>query len=172
VPVAGTPFGTHKIVLPVFLVNMGSLNPDGLFRQVNASIDDDLIGSGDDLVGSHIILPYFNDTVAFIQLLPAIGGIVVNDIPLSVIVEEKRWVNPVESQFYRVTPSFEGIFCLYHNIPKASRKLRGNHVKGIVVRIVQNLRCINSGADSAIVHNQLRFPVEYVADLCPVYQIF
>ncbi len=172
VPSSGTSFGTHQVILPVFLVDMRRLNPDRFLRKINATIHNNLIGSGDDLVVLHIIIPYFDDPVAVIQLLSGVGGIVMNHIAFPIFIKKEGGINSVKCQLDGVTPSFPGILGFHDHVPKAPRELGGDHIKGVVEGIVYDLGRINAGADAAVVHLQLGSAVKDMADLFPVHQIF
>ena len=171
-PASCTTFGAHQIVFSVSFVNVRCFNPDWLFAKIHATINYHFIGSGNYLIFFQIVFPNLYHAVTIVQLLTFIGRIVVNHISFSIFVEENGRIYTIKIQLYRVAPTCKRIFCFHNNIAKPTRKLRGYHIKSVVMFVVTNGWRINSGADSGIEHFQLRFSFEHMPYLFPVDQIF
>ena len=77
------------------------------------------------------------------------------DVGFSIVIEENIRIDTFEIQFDWVTPSFHRVFGFYHHISHSSRELGGNHIEGIIVRIVSYGRCIYAGTDTGIFHFEL-----------------
>ncbi len=155
VPVASTSFGTHKVVGAIFFINMRSLNPDRLLCDIYSSVHNNLIGAGNDLIFLQVIFPYFDYPVPLIALFPSIGRIVVDYIGFSVVVKKERRIDTAKIQFLYFTPSLEGIFGFYYHIPNVAGKLSRDHIKGIVVGVVFDCRCVDPCTDAGIMYFQL-----------------
>lgn len=96
VPATRSTFGTHQVILPVFLVNVRSLNPNRLFREVNTSIHNNFVGSGNYLVIYQIIFPNLDYTVSVVKLFSCIGSIIVHNIRFAVIIKKNTRVDTIK----------------------------------------------------------------------------
>ena len=148
---------------------MRGLDPDRFLREVHAAVDDNLVAALNDLVLLGVVLPDLDHTVSLIESL--LGGVVVYDVGLAVIVEEEVGVDAREVQDDGVAPSFGRILCLDDHVAYAAGKLRRDHVEGVVMRVVAYGWGVDSGADARILDLELRGTVQYVAYLPPVDQI-
>ena len=171
VPVTGTPLGTHQVIDAVSFVDMGCFNPDRFLCDVHASIHDNLVTAGDYLIVLHIILPNLYYPVTLIQLFAPVGCIVVDYICLAIFIKEKRGIDSAKIELLNIAPTLHGVFCFHNHVSNVTGKLSCDHVKCVIVLIVLDGRSIDPCTDAAVMHNQLRFPVEYMANLFPVYQI-
>ena len=109
--------------------------------------------------------------MAFVQGLALVGRVIVHNVRLAVVVKEQRGVDAIESQFDGIAPTFEGVFGLHHHVADATGNLGGDHVKGFVGWVVDNLRGVDAGAYTTILHLQLRGTIQHMADGGPVHQI-
>src|SRR5690606_23638175 len=154
------------------LVQVWRLDPNGFFGYVNASVDNDLVGTGYDLIVIDIILPDLDDPVTAVKLFPLVWRIIVDHIALTVVIKKYRRINSVECQLYRIAPALARIFRFHNKISQSSRKCGSDHVKRVVVRIVCNARSVYTCADTRIVNIQLAGTVQHMTNLRPVYQVF
>jgi len=151
-PVACSAFGTHQIVTVISFIDVRCFNPYWFLRKIDSTIDNDFIGSGNNLVVFQIVLPDFDNPVPVVQLFSGVGGIVVYYVCLTIVVEKHGRINAVELQFVRIAPPFEGIVGFHHNVSEITGKLGSNHVKRIVIGIILNGWSVNSGTYASIVH--------------------
>src|SRR5690606_40625582 len=104
-----------------------------------------------------------------IEFLSFIRSVVMDYISFTIIIKEKRRINAIKVQFDRITPSFMRIFGFNYDVTHPTRKLSGNHIKGVIVLIVTNYRSINTHANSRIVHLKLLLTIQHMSNLSPVH---
>src|SRR5690606_34315034 len=100
---------THEVVSAVLLVNMRCLDPDGLFADIHSTIYDDFIRTRHNLIFLQIIIPDLDDPMPLVPFLSLVRCIIVHHVGFAVIVEEKRWVYPIEGEFDGIAPPPMGI---------------------------------------------------------------
>src|SRR5690606_16139181 len=163
--------GTHEVESTVLFIDVWCLYPDWFLRDIDAPVDNNLIRSRNYPIVFEDILPNFNYTVPAVQLLSFVRCIVVNHIVFTVIVKEKGRVNSAECQFDGVTPTLRWVCRFNHDVPKTAGKLRGDHVKHVVMRIIENVWRINTHTHARILHLQLRGAIQHVANLRPIHEV-
>src|SRR5690606_20308404 len=99
---AGSAFGTHQIIFTVPLIDMGRLNPDRLFRNIHTTINNNFVGSGNNLILLYIVIPNFDYAMTFVQFFSLIGRIVMHLVSLAIVVKEKCRIDPAKVYFDRI----------------------------------------------------------------------
>ena len=111
----GPSFGSNQIVPVIFLKKMRSLNPNGLFPNVNTSVNNNFSGANQfHTVGIKRLYP--NGSVSVIKRF--IGRrTIINNIGIAIIIEKYGGINSVNfGQPDRIRPGAGRICCGYNKI--------------------------------------------------------
>src|SRR5690606_3037176 len=92
----GPPFGTHQVIFTRFVVQMGALYPNRIFRRIYTAIDNNPVSAFDNLVGLTIIFPEFDHTMSFIALPTFVRSVIVQHIGFSIVIKKQGRVNSVK----------------------------------------------------------------------------
>ena len=106
-------FRAHQEILPVDLVQVRSLDPDGFRSGVHTLVYNDF-PLADGTVVLHVVLDDTNRAVAVILGLAARRFVVVHDIGLAIVIEEQGRVDALHlRQQDRIRPGTERILRLH-----------------------------------------------------------